>query len=170
MPFRYKARVGAVDLQGRLLCGVASGSVAALISCPAEVTLVRLSNDGALPEAQRRNYKGVAGACCCVLCTAGVSHVQCLVSRVSWGSARDLTSRTPPHTLCSCPCPCRRLHAHSVRGGRLRLLPRLGSLRESGHDGGGGAGGNFRPAGRHVQGHGYHRSSHQLLLRGYDVR
>ena len=103
MPFRYKARVGAVDLQGRLLCGVASGSVAALISCPAEVTLVRLSNDGALPEAQRRNYKGVAGACC-VLCTAGVSHVQCPVScvlcPVSLGSClRSNQPTPPPHTL-----------------------------------------------------------------------
>jgi len=69
----YKARTGEVDLKGRLLCGVASGSVAALISCPAEVTLVRLSNDGALPVDQRRNYKGVADAFSRILSEEGAS-------------------------------------------------------------------------------------------------
>jgi solute carrier family 25 oxoglutarate transporter 11 len=36
--------------------------MAAVISCPAEVTLVRISNDQTLPESQRRNYRGVANA------------------------------------------------------------------------------------------------------------
>jgi solute carrier family 25 oxoglutarate transporter 11 len=36
-----------------------SGALAALISCPAEVTLVRISNDQTLPVDQRRNYSGV---------------------------------------------------------------------------------------------------------------
>jgi solute carrier family 25 oxoglutarate transporter 11 len=39
-----------------------SGGVAALISCPAEVTLVRISNDSTLPIESRRNYKGVVDA------------------------------------------------------------------------------------------------------------
>jgi hypothetical protein len=39
-----------------------SGGIAALISCPAEVTLVRISNDSTLPIEMRRNYKGVADA------------------------------------------------------------------------------------------------------------
>lgn len=39
-----------------------SGGIAALISCPAEVTLVRISNDSTLPVEMRRNYKGVADA------------------------------------------------------------------------------------------------------------
>ena len=39
-----------------------SGGIAALISCPAEVTLVRISNDNTLPPESRRNYKGVADA------------------------------------------------------------------------------------------------------------
>jgi len=69
----YQARVGVVDLKGRLLCGVASGSVAALLSCPAEVTLVRLSNDGALPKDQRRNYTGVSDAFSRILREEGVS-------------------------------------------------------------------------------------------------
>ena len=46
----------------RLVGGLASGGCAAIISCPAEVTLVRISNDRALPEAQRRNYKNVFDA------------------------------------------------------------------------------------------------------------
>ena len=39
-----------------------SGGIAALISCPAEVTLVRISNDSTMPVEMRRNYKGVADA------------------------------------------------------------------------------------------------------------
>lgn len=39
-----------------------SGGIAALLSCPAEVTLVRISNDNTLPVESRRNYKGVADA------------------------------------------------------------------------------------------------------------
>lgn len=58
----YKAKLGSIDFMGRMLCGVTSGAIAAGISCPAEVTLVRLSNDSSLPEAERRNYKGVGDA------------------------------------------------------------------------------------------------------------
>lgn len=47
------------DIWSRLIAGGTAGGVAALISCPAEVTLVRISNDKSLPEAQRRNYKGL---------------------------------------------------------------------------------------------------------------
>ena len=38
--------------------GAISGGMAAYISCPAEVSLVRMSNDNSLPLAERRNYKG----------------------------------------------------------------------------------------------------------------
>jgi solute carrier family 25 oxoglutarate transporter 11 len=48
-----------VDFASRLFSGVTSGALAALISCPAEVTLVRISNDATLPVDQRRNYSGV---------------------------------------------------------------------------------------------------------------
>ncbi len=37
-------------------------AVAAFVSCPAEVPLVRMANDNALPLAQRRNYRGVGDA------------------------------------------------------------------------------------------------------------
>eukprot|EP00441_Pelagodinium_beii_P020913 CAMPEP_0197662952 /NCGR_PEP_ID=MMETSP1338-20131121/55493_1 /TAXON_ID=43686 ORGANISM="Pelagodinium beii, Strain RCC1491" /NCGR_SAMPLE_ID=MMETSP1338 /ASSEMBLY_ACC=CAM_ASM_000754 /LENGTH=254 /DNA_ID=CAMNT_0043241077 /DNA_START=177 /DNA_END=941 /DNA_ORIENTATION=- len=48
-----------MDFISRLSCATAAGGLAALISCPCEVSLVRLSNDATLPEAERRNYKGV---------------------------------------------------------------------------------------------------------------
>jgi len=50
------------DFWSRLITGCVSGGMAAVISCPAEVTLVRISNDQTLPESQRRNYRGVANA------------------------------------------------------------------------------------------------------------
>jgi len=39
--------------------GAVSGGIAAYISCPMEVAVVRMSNDSSLPVADRRNYKGV---------------------------------------------------------------------------------------------------------------
>lgn len=61
--FRDKlAEYRPTDLLSRLIAGVTSGALAAVISCPAEVTLVRISNDSTLPADKRRNYKGVADA------------------------------------------------------------------------------------------------------------
>lgn len=56
----WMAQYRETDLASRLVVGVASGGAAALISCPAEVSLVRMSNDTALPVAERRNYRNVA--------------------------------------------------------------------------------------------------------------
>ena len=42
------------DIWSRLSTGMVSGGIAALISCPAEVTLVRISNDQTQPAAMRR--------------------------------------------------------------------------------------------------------------------
>ena len=50
------------DIWSRLIAGCVSGATAAFISCPAEVSLVRISNDNTLPLDQRRNYKGVFDA------------------------------------------------------------------------------------------------------------
>eukprot|EP00606_Chrysophyceae_sp_TOSAG23-5_P000835 GSChrysophyteH2.ASY1.ANO1.1051.1 assembled CDS len=69
----YEHAFGNVDLAGRLGCGIASGSIAAFISCPAEVTLVRLSNDSTLPVEQRRNYKGVGDAFARILKEEGMT-------------------------------------------------------------------------------------------------
>merc|ERR1712216_287812 len=47
------------DIWTRLITGCASGGIAALISCPCEVSLVRMSNDRSLPIDKRRNYGNV---------------------------------------------------------------------------------------------------------------
>lgn len=46
----------------RCVLASTAGGLAAVISCPAEVSLVRMSNDMALPPEQRRNYKSVFDA------------------------------------------------------------------------------------------------------------
>jgi solute carrier family 25 oxoglutarate transporter 11 len=51
-----------ITYAGRFLAGIGSGCVAALLSCPAEMTLVRMSNDLSLPPSQRRNYSNVLNA------------------------------------------------------------------------------------------------------------
>ncbi|CAL1148275.1 unnamed protein product, partial [Cladocopium goreaui] len=53
------AKYREVDFASRLACATAAGGMAALISCPCEVSLVRLSNDATLEPSMRRNYKGV---------------------------------------------------------------------------------------------------------------
>lgn len=50
------------DIFSRLAVGVVSGGMAAVISCPAEVSLVRMSNDMALAADKRRNYTSVVNA------------------------------------------------------------------------------------------------------------
>lgn len=50
------------DIWSRLAVGMASGAMAAYISCPAEVSLVRMSNDRSLPPVERRNYTSVLNA------------------------------------------------------------------------------------------------------------
>lgn len=42
-----------------VVVGAVTGGIAAYISCPMEVAVVRMSNDSSLPVAERRNYKGV---------------------------------------------------------------------------------------------------------------
>jgi solute carrier family 25 oxoglutarate transporter 11 len=50
----------ALDFPTRFGLACAAGGMAAALSCPCEVSLVRMSNDMALPPEQRRNYKNVA--------------------------------------------------------------------------------------------------------------
>lgn len=68
----YLAHHRETDIYSRLIAGCSSGGMAALISCPAEVTLVRISNDATLPLEQRRNYKGVVNAFQRILSEEGV--------------------------------------------------------------------------------------------------
>lgn len=48
-----------IDFAARMSLATLSGGMAAYISCPCEVSLVRMSNDASLPVAERRNYKGI---------------------------------------------------------------------------------------------------------------
>lgn len=54
-----RMRGGVVDFPSRVVVGAITGGMAAYISCPMEVCVVRLSNDSTLPEKERRNYKGL---------------------------------------------------------------------------------------------------------------
>jgi len=50
---------GKTDFASRVCTGLVSGGIAAYISCPMEVAVVRMSNDSSLPPEERRNYKSV---------------------------------------------------------------------------------------------------------------
>uniref|UniRef100_A0A6V2ANC3 Mitochondrial carrier protein n=1 Tax=Ditylum brightwellii TaxID=49249 RepID=A0A6V2ANC3_9STRA len=50
---------GKTDFASRVGIGAITGGIAAYISCPMEVAVVRMSNDSTLPPDERRNYKGV---------------------------------------------------------------------------------------------------------------
>eukprot|EP00009_Paramoeba_aestuarina_P001027 CAMPEP_0201515712 /NCGR_PEP_ID=MMETSP0161_2-20130828/7205_1 /ASSEMBLY_ACC=CAM_ASM_000251 /TAXON_ID=180227 /ORGANISM="Neoparamoeba aestuarina, Strain SoJaBio B1-5/56/2" /LENGTH=303 /DNA_ID=CAMNT_0047912617 /DNA_START=66 /DNA_END=977 /DNA_ORIENTATION=+ len=58
----FAAKYRETDIFSRLAVGAMSGGMAAFISCPAEVSLVRMANDNALPKAERRGYKHIADA------------------------------------------------------------------------------------------------------------
>lgn len=68
--FSPKGEVNGTD---RLLAGLGSGACAAFISCPAEVSLVRMSTDTQLPPESRRNYKNVADAASRIIKEEGIS-------------------------------------------------------------------------------------------------
>ena len=50
---------GTTDFASRVAVGAITGGMAAYISCPMEVAVVRMSNDSTLPVSERRNYKNV---------------------------------------------------------------------------------------------------------------
>jgi solute carrier family 25 (mitochondrial oxoglutarate transporter), member 11 len=50
---------GQTDFASRVVVGAVTGGMAAYISCPMEVAVVRMSNDKSLPLDERRNYTGV---------------------------------------------------------------------------------------------------------------
>ena len=50
---------GKTDFASRVGIGAVTGGMAAYISCPMEVCVVRMSNDGTLPMDQRKNYSSV---------------------------------------------------------------------------------------------------------------
>jgi len=56
------AKYRKTDFAQRFATAAVAGGCAALISCPVEVCLVRMSNDASLPADQKRNYKSVFDA------------------------------------------------------------------------------------------------------------
>lgn len=59
----YRNRYGGnPNLISSMVMGVIAGAIGAFIGTPAEVALIRMTADGRLPEAERRNYKGVFNA------------------------------------------------------------------------------------------------------------
>jgi len=50
---------GKTDFASRVVVGAVTGGIAAFLSCPMEVCVVRMSNDMTLPVSERQNYKGV---------------------------------------------------------------------------------------------------------------
>jgi len=65
------AKYRETDVFTRLFAGCISGGVAAMISSPAEVTLIRLANDASLPAAERRNYTGLPNAAMRIMAEEG---------------------------------------------------------------------------------------------------
>eukprot|EP00529_Nitzschia_sp_RCC80_P026457 CAMPEP_0113461924 /NCGR_PEP_ID=MMETSP0014_2-20120614/11803_1 /TAXON_ID=2857 /ORGANISM="Nitzschia sp." /LENGTH=341 /DNA_ID=CAMNT_0000353723 /DNA_START=1274 /DNA_END=2299 /DNA_ORIENTATION=+ /assembly_acc=CAM_ASM_000159 len=50
---------GKTDFAARVGVGAITGGIAAYLSCPMEVCVVRMSNDSSLPPEERRNYKSL---------------------------------------------------------------------------------------------------------------
>merc|ERR1712100_188849 len=53
-------------------CALSAGGIAAVIGNPADLSLIRMQTDSMLPEAERRNYKGVGDAFASIVRTEGV--------------------------------------------------------------------------------------------------
>lgn len=56
-----------------VVIGAITGGMAAYISCPMEVAVVRMSNDTSLPKEERRNYKGVVDTATRIVKEEGVA-------------------------------------------------------------------------------------------------
>jgi len=67
------AKYREVDFASRLAAATAAGGCAAYISCPCEVSLVRMSNDASLPVADRRNYTSVINCASRIASEEGVT-------------------------------------------------------------------------------------------------
>lgn len=53
---------GHIPFWQKAVSGMASGAIAVCVGTPFDVALVRMQNDGSLPAADRRNYRGVGDA------------------------------------------------------------------------------------------------------------
>ena len=64
---------GKTDFASRVFVGAVTGGMAAYISCPMEVAVVRMSNDSSLPPEERRNYKNVVDTATRIVKEEGVT-------------------------------------------------------------------------------------------------
>jgi solute carrier family 25 (mitochondrial oxoglutarate transporter), member 11 len=64
---------GTTDFASRVVVGAVTGGIAAYLSCPMEVAVVRMSNDSNLPVAERRNYKNVVDTATRIIKEEGVT-------------------------------------------------------------------------------------------------
>eukprot|EP00536_Pseudo-nitzschia_multiseries_P007714 jgi/Psemu1/256510/estExt_Genewise1Plus.C_1840016 len=64
---------GKTDFASRVGVGAITGGIAAYISCPMEVCVIRMSNDSSLPVKERRNYKSLPDTFTRILKEEGVS-------------------------------------------------------------------------------------------------
>ena len=64
---------GKTDFTSRVCVGAVTGGIAAYISCPMEVAVVRMSNDSTLPVEDRRNYKNVVDTSMRIIKEEGVA-------------------------------------------------------------------------------------------------
>jgi len=64
---------GKTDFAARVGVGAVTGGIAAYLSCPMEVCVVRMSNDKTLPAAERRNYTSVVDTASRIVREEGVT-------------------------------------------------------------------------------------------------
>ena len=64
---------GRTDFASRVVVGAVTGGMAAYISCPMEVAVVRMSNDSSLPVSERRNYTSVVDTASRIIKEEGVA-------------------------------------------------------------------------------------------------
>jgi solute carrier family 25 oxoglutarate transporter 11 len=64
---------GKTDFASRVVVGAVTGGIAAYVSCPMEVAVVRMSNDSSLPVDERRNYKGLVDTATRIVKEEGVT-------------------------------------------------------------------------------------------------
>mmetsp|Transcript_14955 Transcript_14955/g.41635 ORF Transcript_14955/g.41635 Transcript_14955/m.41635 type:complete len:316 (+) Transcript_14955:100-1047(+) len=64
---------GKTDFASRVGIGAITGGIAAYISCPMEVCVIRMSNDSSLPVKERRNYKSLPDTFSRILKEEGVN-------------------------------------------------------------------------------------------------
>lgn len=58
----YKRADGTISFSKKVAFGMTAGGIGAFIGTPAELALIRMTSDGRLPPAERRNYKNVFDA------------------------------------------------------------------------------------------------------------